>query len=265
MPARSSYDIVVIGGGVGGSTAARILAEKGFNVLLVEEGLIGGECLNYGCVPFKTLYKLVEATHTVTLYTPTRSQGAPGFGEALERARSITDELRRLLASDLEGLGVEVAKGRGWVCGPHEACIEPPSAPRVRVGFRKLIVATGSEPLIPRGIIVDEERVVTNRGFLGLNGLPERLIVVGGGAVGVEAASIAAGFGSRVILVEALREILPFMDRSVSRRLRLLLGKRGVGFRLGKRVSGVAAQGDFVDVVLEDGSRLEADAALIAI
>ncbi len=246
---------------MGGATAARLLAEAGRSVLLVEESLIGGECLNYGCVPFKTLYRAAEILHSLSLYGA-GSRPPLGYADARARAGSIVGRLRSLLTEELEGLGVDIVQGRGVLRGGHEVYV----AGRGCVGYGKLVVATGSEPVVPRGVSIDEEVVVTNRGFLSMDELPGSMVVVGGGAIGIEAASIAAYFGSRVVVVEAMREILPFMDRLVARRLRLLLRRRGVRFILGRRVASAARSGaGAARVTLDDGTVLEADAALIAI
>lgn len=214
---RQEAHLVVIGGGPGGYVAALRAADLGLEVVLVEErDRLGGTCLLEGCIPSKALI------HAVGVASAARSGGVFGLmveGLRLDpvRLRDWKDGVVAHLSSGVAGLlqqrGVEVIRGRARFQGPN--ALEMIDSEVAGIDFRQAIVATGSRPVVPEGL----EEAWTSREALELREVPERLLVVGGGYIGLEIGSVYAGLGSKVTLVEMAPSLVPGADRDVSRVL----------------------------------------------
>jgi len=229
-------DVVVIGGGPAGYPAASLLGRAGLRVALVEEGLLGGECTNYGCIPTKALYsKLLHA-----LQAGSKPQPLPGLAEWAWRGP--VESSRRGVGEILESAGVWVVRGRAGLAG--ERLIEVEGGPSLRAE-RAVVVAVGSEPSHPRGLEPDGFLVVDNRGFLeALRRDPQRILIVGAGAVGVEYATLLAMAGREVYLVEIMPRILPGIERGVAQSVEGSLRRMGVRVWKRSRVEGLERLGD---------------------
>lgn len=263
-----SKKVVIIGAGPGGYVAALRGAQLGLEVTLVEKRFLGGVCLNVGCIPTKALLASAEA------FVTARSGGAYGFrveGEVVAdfaamaaRKDRIVKRLTGGIGSLLAAAGVEVVIG--------EATLGPDRRVTVRVsdgGERAfqpdaVVLATGSEPARPGLFPIDEERVLTSDGALALTSLPESLIVVGGGYIGMEFASLFSDLGVRVTVVEMLPRILPTVDAEVASALAGIMTERGVRILTGTRVESVDVGSSGVAVSVA-GERLEAEAMLVAV
>lgn len=253
------YDVVVIGGGVGGYPAAVALAVKGYRVALVEESLVGGECVNYGCIPSKALL------HAARLVWEGRRLGlrveAPGRGWPWGWVSSVVSSVRGGVRELLEGAGVEVVEARARLAGRTGGGV------RVKAGGAELeagsvILAPGSEPKSLPGVGVGG-RILDNRLFYTMTETPDSAVIVGAGAVGVEAAFALAWLGSRVLLVEALDRVLPGMDRDLSAMAARGLRRAGVEVRT-RATAKLEVRGDAVEATV-DGERRTFDVALVAV
>ena len=263
-----AYDIVVIGSGVAGYPAAVIAARHGLRVAVVEEGLLGGECINYGCVPSKTLihYARVAREARRLGLLPETPRGSADA--ALREARRVAVETREGLRTLLEAAGVELVEGRGAVEGCGDMC-------RVRVErggetlhleAARVLVATGSTPLWP-GWVERCDRVLDNRGLFerGLPSGTESVAVVGGGVAGVEIADALALLGLRVTLYEAMDRVLPGLPRTASTIASRLLRSHGVLVETGRRVERVRCRGGRVEICVENRGCDVHDAAIVAL
>ena len=253
------YDVVVVGGGVGGYPAAIVLAEKGYKVALIEESLIGGECVNYGCIPSKALL------HAARIVWEGRRLGlnveVPGRKWPWEWVSSVVSSARKGVEDLLEGAGVNVIKGRARLSGRISGRV------RVKVNGKdveagKVILAPGSEPRSLPGVEVGG-RILDNRLFYTLGETPDSVIIVGAGAAGVEAAFALSWLGSKVTLVEALDRVLPTVDRDLSAMAARGLRRAGVEVHTRARVE-LELDGDSVKAVV-GGEARRFDYALIAI
>lgn len=260
--------VVIVGAGPGGYVAALRGAQLGLEVTLVEKRFLGGVCLNVGCIPTKALLASADA------FVAARSGDAYGFrveGEVVAdfaamaaRKDRIVKRLTGGVGSLLAAAGVEVVMG--------EAALGPDRRVTVRVsdgGERAfqpdaVVLATGSEPARPGFFPIDEERVLTSDGALALAGLPESLIVVGGGYIGMEFASLFSDLGVRVTVVEMLPRILPTADAEVASALAGIMTKRGVRILTGTKVESVDVGSSGVAASVA-GERLEAEAMLVAV
>ncbi|WP_150956679.1 dihydrolipoyl dehydrogenase [Microbacterium testaceum] len=257
-----SADVVVLGGGSGGYAAALRLAELGKDVVLVEKDKLGGTCLHRGCIPTKALLHAGEVADA--------ARGASEIGVDVTfsgidpaRVRSYREGIVAKKFKGLEGLisarGIRVVRGQGAL----------EAGPAVRVGddlYRgtDVILATGSYSRSLPGLEIGG-RVLTSEQALDLDVIPERVVVLGGGVIGVEFASVWRSFGVEVTIVEALPHLLPAEDAASSKALERAFRKRGIAFQLGRRFSSLTQSADSATVTLDDGSELVADYVLVAV
>jgi dihydrolipoamide dehydrogenase len=246
-------DLVVLGGGPGGYTAAFRAADLGLSVAIVERhSKIGGVCLHVGCIPSKALLHaariLAEVEHARTIGIE--------FGEPQIDApmlRRATTEVVDRLAAGLDGLarrrGVAVVRGTGRLASDHELAVETADGRRT-ITFSHCIIAVGSEPARPPGI-PEDPRIMDSEGALALEEVPERLMIVGGGIIGLEMATVYEALGSRVTVVEMLDRLIPGCDPDLVAPLRARIDSRYEAIHLGTRVAGVEADGAGLHVALE--------------
>lgn len=258
------FDFVVIGGGVGGYPAAIDLARKGYRVALVERGLLGGECVNYGCIPTKAMVKAASLTRELEAIAPS-FRSSVTFSEVVRKRNEVTRRVREGLEYLLEKNGVTVFMGTARLkssLAEVEVTLKE-GKERLVLEAEKVLLATGSSPSAPPGIVVDNERIFDSRGVLALEEPPRSLVIVGAGAVGVEYAFIFAYMGSTVTVVEKGDNVLPGMDDDVRLAVRRALARAGVRFVPLTPVEGVTKEGSSV-IVMAGGERLRADAVLVA-
>ncbi len=256
----SSYDVVVIGGGVAGYSTSIRLARHGLRVLLVEERLIGGECVNYGCVPTKALHAVARSLRQLKIAGLELSYR----GNPMVFARGIAERVREGIEYLLRRYGVDVVRGRAQIVRDDLVRVSMGSDV-AEYGCRYIVVASGTDPRTVPPLEIDEKHVLSNRGFVELEELPSSILIVGGGPVGVELASILANLGTEVHLVEVMPEILPGMDRDVARALRRFLKLSGVDIRTNTTVIGIEKGSGWVEARLSDGSRLRIEKILVAV
>lgn len=255
-------DLVVLGGGSGGYAAALRAAELGSSVVIVEKDKVGGTCLHRGCIPTKALLHSAEVADTA------RDAAAVGVQATLDgidpaAVRTYREGIVSKKFRGLEGLlsarGITVVSGEGRL----------EAGPAVRVGddlYRgtDVVIATGSSSRTLPGLEVGG-RVITSEQALELDEIPARVIVLGGGVIGVEFASVWRSFGSEVTIIEALDHLVPAEDATSSKTLERAYRKRGIEFRLGTRFASASQTADAVTVQLEDGTTLEAEYLLVAV
>jgi dihydrolipoamide dehydrogenase len=264
MPATAedSYDVVILGGGSGGYACAFRAAELGLRVALVEKGKLGGTCLHVGCIPTKALLHAAEVADTAR-------EGAQ-FGvrttlEGIDMAgvNAYKDGVVGRLHKGLLGLAkahkVDIVEGAGRLV--DRTTVEVDGR---RVTGRHVVLATGSYPKSLPGLEIGG-RIMTSEQALKLDHVPDRVVVLGGGVIGVEFASVFRSFGSEVTVVEALPRLVAAEDEAVSKVLERAFRKRKITARTGVKFTGATQDGDVVIVTLEDGTSIEADLLLVAV
>lgn len=246
-------DLVVLGGGPGGYTAAFRAADLGLRTVLVEShSRLGGVCTNVGCIPSKAL---LHAARVLSEAEEARELGIT-FGEAsidLDALRGATEGVVTRLTKGLAGLAkqrsVEVVRGTGRFTSPNELAVETPDGPRT-IAFANAVIAVGSAPArIPS--MPDDPRVIDSTGALALADVPERLLVVGGGIIGLEMATVYDALGSRITVVEMLDQLIPGCDPDLVKPLQARIGKRYEAIHLGTRVAAVEASDDGLRATFE--------------
>jgi dihydrolipoamide dehydrogenase len=264
-------DLVVLGGGPGGYAAAFRAADLGLETVLVEaRGPLGGECLHAGCIPSKALLGVAALIDAAAAAAAAGVELGPPRVD-LARLRDWTGAAVRRLAQGLAGLarsrGLEIVQGHAAFAGDHAVRVAREDAPPATLRFRHAVVATGSRPAGLPGL-TGHPRVWDSATALGLPEVPGRLLVVGGGYIGLELGSVYAALGSRVTVVELTDGLLPGVDRDLVAPLARALGRRFERILLETRVTGLAETGDGVTVSLAGRDAppgLVADRVLVAV
>ncbi len=261
------FDIAVIGGGPGGYVAAIRAAQAGACVCLVEREKVGGTCLNRGCIPTKALYSTAHLLHAVRSAAEHGIEvGEPrfDFGRASARKDAIVAKLVGGVEQLLKGNGVEVFRGEAALEGPGRVRIRRPDLTG-HIRAKQIILATGSLPACPQTLPADGKNVLTSNEILAIKELPESLMIVGGGYIGCEFASIFAAFGSRVTLVEALPTLLARSDRQAVREVEKALRERDVAIHTETAVESLTPEADGVSARLSGGRSVRAAKVLVAV
>lgn len=268
--ARESQ-VVVIGGGPGGYAAAFRAADLGKEVVLIEMAdALGGECLHHGCIPSKAL---LTATHLLDQLTAAKAMGIRAEHVSVDPATlskwkgGIADQLAKGLQQLAERRGVEIIRGKAVFTASRRLRISDGSIGALT--FEHAIIASGSRPMSLPGIESDGERVMTSREALMLREIPERLLVIGGGYIGIELGSVYARLGSQVSVLEMTDHLLPGVDRDLVQIVQRALQKRGVKIHLHAKVTTLDTEGTHVrvSVTKERGEafELEVDRVLVAV
>ncbi|MFG6114405.1 dihydrolipoyl dehydrogenase [Halobacillus sp. MO56] len=241
------YDLVVLGGGTGGYVAAIRASQLGMNVAVVEKGKMGGTCLHKGCIPSKALLRSAEVyrqTKEADEYGITAEQPTINFDRVQERKQSIVDTLHKGVEGLMKKGKIDIFEGFGRILGPS---IFSPMPGTISVEMnngeenemlipKNVLIATGSKPKTLPGLEVDGEYIMTSDEALEMKELPQSIIIVGGGVIGIEWASMLADFGVEVTVIEYLPQILPTEDQEVAKEMQRLMKKKGIKVVTGAKV-----------------------------
>ena len=231
VPSDTSFDLIVVGGGPGGYVAAIRAAQLGMRTALIEREHLGGICLNWGCIPTKALLRSAEVFQEM--------KRADEFGlsakeidfdlkKIVERSREVAKRLNQGVAHLLKKNGVSVFEGAGRLLGNGKVGIEKDAKSVAELAARHVILAAGARARILEGLEPDGKLVWTYKEALVPDALPESLLVVGSGAIGIEFASFFNALGSRVTVVEVLERVLPVEDEEISAFARKAFEKQGM-------------------------------------
>ncbi|REK77327.1 dihydrolipoyl dehydrogenase [Paenibacillus paeoniae] len=277
-----TVDVAVLGGGPGGYTAAIRAAQAGKKVAIIEMDKLGGTCLHKGCIPSKSLLRSAEVYRTLlgsAQFGIDVAEGAVSldFGKVQLRKSSTVDQLFRGLQSLMKKHGIEILKGKGRVIGPSifspksgSLAVELADGEMESVVSTNLIIATGSRPRSLPGLTPDGEHILTSDDALQLDALPTSILIVGGGVIGVEWASMLQDFGVSVTLIEAGARLLPGEDAEVSAELSRALRRRGVriltSVQLDTSTYHSGSEGISIKALTQDGEvELTADKLLLSV
>jgi dihydrolipoamide dehydrogenase len=271
-----SFDIVIIGGGPGGYVAAIRAAQLGMRVACVERGArLGGTCLNIGCIPSKALLqsseKFAEATHSFAAHGVKLGGIELDLATMMARKDKVVGDLTKGIEFLFKKNKIAWIKGTGRITAPGKIAVQLVDGGGTQeLDAKSIIIATGSDSLALPGVEIDETQIVSSTGALSLAKVPEHLVVVGGGYIGLEMGSVWRRLGAAVTVVEFLDRITPNMDGETGKMLQRVLTKAGFAFKLGTKVVGAKATKAGVTLQLEAAaggaaSELKADIVLVAI
>ena len=257
-----NFDVVILGGGSGGYAAALRSAQLGKRVALIEKDKLGGTCLHRGCIPTKALLhsaEVADVTREAAAYGVNATFGSIDMTQVNKYRDGIVDRLFKGLTGLIGSKDITVVAGEGRLTGPKTVTVNGDNYTGTNV-----VLATGSYSRSLPGLEIGG-RVITSEHALQLNFVPNKVIVLGGGVIGVEFASVWKSFGTEVTIVEGLPHLVPNEDEALSKGLERAFRKRGIDFKLGVRFAGVEQNANGVIVSLEDGTKLEAELLLVAV
>lgn len=274
------YDVVVLGGGTGGYVAAIRAAQLGRTVAIVERDKLGGTCLHRGCIPTKALLRSAElaaAMRDSEEYGLSAGPVTVHFAKVQERKQKIVDQLHKGVQYLMKKNKIDVYQGNGRIIGPSifspksgAVAVELPDDEMETLVPAQLIIATGSRPRLLPGLEADGEYVLTSDHALQLEELPKSVIIIGGGVIGVEWASMLRDFGVEVTIVEYDKRLVPYEDADVSKELERLFRKRGIKCITGAKVlaESVKREAGSVTLTADRGGELvelAADKVLVSV
>ncbi|WP_343560560.1 dihydrolipoyl dehydrogenase [Kiloniella sp. b19] len=271
---ENQYDLVVIGGGPGGYVAAIRAAQLDMKVACVEgRGTLGGTCLNVGCIPSKALLQSSEKYADATKHFAAHGIKAsveldlPGM---LGRKDKVVSDLTQGIEFLFKKNGVDYVKGWGRIPAAGEVVVAAEDGSEQTLKAKSILIATGSESTPLPGIETDEKQIVTSTGALSLESVPEKMVVIGAGVIGLELGSVWSRLGSQVTVVEYLDRVLPGMDAETAKLGQRALTKQGLKFKLGQKVNSAEKADGKVKLSMESVKKgkieeLEADVVLVSI
>ena len=259
----AGYDIVILGGGSGGYACALRAAELGKRVALIEKDKVGGTCLHRGCIPTKAL---LHAAEIADLSNDSAAFGVRTSFDGIDMpaVNAYKDKVVTRLWKGLTGLvasrHIDVIEGTGRLISPTSVQV----GDRVVTG-EHVVLASGSQARSLPGLPIDGQRIITSDEALTLEHVPSSVVILGGGVIGVEFASVWRSFGAEVTIVEMLPHLLPAEEESSSKLLERAFRRRGIAFKVGTRFESVKETGSGVTVSLEGGTTIDAELLLVAV
>lgn len=263
----SQYDVIVVGGGPGGYAAAIRCAQKGASVALIEKNRIGGTCLNVGCIPSKTLlasaYLLLLARDAEKMGLTLNGKILPNWPKMVERKDMVVEHFVKGLTALVEKNGITIYRGKGIVTAPGRVRVSGDET--IEIEGKKIILATGSGPIGLPQVPFDKQIIISSTEALSLSSVPESLVIIGGGVIGCEMASLYAAVGAKVTILEQKSHLLPIEDDWVGKLLEREFKKLGISSQTGCTVTGVEMGADGATVFSEEGQSFEAQKVLVAV
>jgi dihydrolipoamide dehydrogenase len=270
-----TYDLIVIGTGPGGYVCAIRAAQLGLKTAVVEKNAtFGGTCLNVGCIPSKAML------HASELYEETGhsfAQMGIKVGKASVDLAALLKYKEQNVDSNVKGVDflfkknkIEAFHGAAKIVAPGKVEVKPADGKTQTLETKNIVIATGSDVARLNGIDIDEKRVVSSTGALDFTKVPQKLLIVGAGIIGLELGSVWRRLGAEVMIVEFLDHILPGIDSEVARQFHRMLQKQGIAFKLASKVTGIDTSGKALKVKVEPAAggtaeTIEADSVLVAI
>ncbi|MCC7338334.1 MAG: dihydrolipoyl dehydrogenase [Pirellulaceae bacterium] len=261
------HDVVVLGGGPGGYVAAIRAAQLGFNAACIDENRVfGGTCLRVGCIPSKALLESShlyhEAQHGMASHGVQLASVGLDLATMMERKNKIVAQLTSGISMLLKRNKITPYNGRGKLVGVDQVVVTTPEG-AVTIKAKHIILATGSQPATMRGIELDGDRIGDSTTALQYSQVPKRLVVIGGGYIGLELGSVWQRLGSQVIVLEAMDRILPGLDLEIGQLAHRAFEKQGIEFRTGSWVESASFDGTLCHVKCKDAEPIECDRVLL--
>ena len=271
---ENNFDVIIIGGGPGGYVCAIRAAQLGLKTACIESrGSLGGTCLNIGCIPSKSLLNLSENFHKAKKDFNQQGIEISDIKLNIDKMMSNKDKSIQVLTKGVEFLfkknKVTYLKGKGVLFSKNDVVVYNNNK-KENYKAKNIVIATGSDATSVPGIKIDEKNIISSTGALSLNKVPNKLVVIGGGYIGLEMGSVWSRLGAEVIVIEYLDYITPGMDREISKEFQKILNKQGIKFKLNSKVNSVKNKNDSVLVEFTDNKdkknqTIEADKVLVSV
>ncbi len=271
---ENNFDVIIIGGGPGGYVCAIRAAQLGLKTACIESrGALGGTCLNIGCIPSKSLLNLSENFYKAKKDFNQQGIEISDIKLNIDKMMSNKNKSIQILTKGVEFLfkknKVTYLKGKGVLFSKNDVVVYNNNK-KENYKAKNIVIATGSDVASLPGITIDEKNIISSTGALSLNKVPKKLLVIGGGYIGLEMGSVWSRLGAEVIVIEYLNCIIPGMDREISQEFQKILNKQGVNFKLNSKVSSVKNKNNSVLVTFTDNKTsksetIEADKVLVSV
>jgi len=259
----SQFDVVILGGGSGGYACALRSSQLGLSVALIEEGKLGGTCLHRGCIPTKALLHAGEVADS-SRHSAEFGVNTQFIGIDMLAVNAYKDGVVSKLHKGLQGLvksrNVTYIEGHGRLVSKNEVEVNG-----VKYTGKNIVLATGSYPKTLPGLEIDGKQIITSEQAIAMDRVPASVIVLGGGVIGCEFASVWKSFGAEVTIIEGLPHLVALEDESSSKQLERAFRKRGINFELGVRFKSASKDKKGVTVTLEDGKTFTSEVLLVAV
>src|SRR5665213_3232249 len=268
------YDVIVIGSGPGGYVAAIRCAQLGLKTAIIEKyAILGGTCLNVGCIPSKALLDSSEhyhnAAHIFSTHGIKLDNLSVDFGQMIKRKEEVVAANTAGIVYLMKKNKIDTYYGVGSFKDKNTINIKKADSTEQEITGRNVIIATGSKPSALPFLKIDKKRIITSTEALTLTEIPKHLVLIGGGVIGLELGSVYARLGSKVSVIEFMDSIIPTMDKGLGRELQRVLQKLGIEFYLGHKVTGASVKGKEVTVMFDDPKgekkELKGDYCLVAV
>ena len=271
---ENNFDVIIIGGGPGGYVCAIRAAQLGLKTACIESrGALGGTCLNIGCIPSKSLLNLSENFHKAKDDCNQQGIEISDIKLNIDKMMSNKNKSIQILTKGVEFLfkknKVTYIKGKGVLFSKEDVIVYSNNK-KENYKAKNIVIATGSDVASLPGIAIDEKNIISSTGALSLNKVPKKLVVIGGGYIGLEMGSVWSRLGAEVTVIEYLDCITPGMDREISKEFQKILNKQGIKFKLNSKVNSVKNQNNsvlikFTDNKTSKNETIEADKVLVSV
>ena len=272
---ENNFDLVVVGGGPGGYVCAIRASQLGLKTACIESrGALGGTCLNVGCIPSKSLLNLSENYHKAKKDFSQQGIEIEGIKLNIEKMMSNKNKSIQVLTKGVEFLfkknKVTYFKGKGVLLSKNDIIVYESNNQRTNLKSKNIVIATGSTVSSLPGIEINEKNIVSSTGALSFDKVPTKLVVIGGGYIGLEMGSVWSRLGTDVTVIEYLDHITPGMDREISNEFQKILSKQGIKFKMGSKVESVEDKGksvivSYTNVKNSKKEVLEVDKVLVSV
>ncbi len=263
------YDVVVLGAGPGGYVAAIRAAQLGLRTAVVERQYIGGVCLNIGCIPTKALLKNAEVAHTLKHrgkeFGFSFNNLSLDYTAAFKRSRQVSDRLVKGVSFLMKKNKIDVYDGTGTLTGPNTMAVKLNDGKETTLEAKNFIIATGARPRPFPGVEFDDERIISYIPAILAENAPKSVVIIGGGAIGVEFAYVWVNYGVEVTILEMMPHLLPNEEPEASETLEKAYKKVGIKFQTNAKVTGIERTDSGVRVNVEGGAAIAADQCMVAI